>query len=199
MRSPARIAADACGAPFFPGGHGLRADPGEAPFVRRKGAPFLRAPSSPAARHPGGSPVLSACLLQGRSVRVRPSWRPPSPPALPFAGIWPDKGAGHSLSGKPALAPVFALHHPAAGHPLPSSWQDAPVDRSCCVPCPVAAHPHLSRPPGLPHSGTSAPPLPKLKVVRSTSIFPAILAPLRKEKSFCEKKREHWSIPLFFA
>lgn len=42
--------------------------------------------------------------------------------------------------------------------------------------------PPVFPPPDLLHSGTSAPPLPGRKIVRSTSIFPAIPAPLCKEK-----------------
>lgn len=88
-------------------------------------------------------------------------------------------GPPHPRQG-PAMAslPCLGRHASFLSCPLSREY------RSRCLPAPpVASDPPPVFPlPDLLRSGASVPPLPGQKIVRSTSIFPAIPAPLCKEK-----------------
>lgn len=199
MRRPARIAADACGR------LSSLAGTASGPIREKPPSSGAKGPLS-SARHPPQRRGIRGCLRY-------------SPHACSRAGLYESARPGGLRRRQPCPLPVSGLTR-AQGTAFPAGplsplflpCTTLPLDIRCLPPsrtlpwtapaaCPALLQPisTCSHLPGLLHSGTSAPPLPKLKVVRSTSIFPAILAPLRKEKSFCEKKREHWSIPLFFA
>lgn len=159
----------------------------------RKVCPVRRLPLQPALRLRLGRDVSGPrMLLPGLSVQHPPvpaaSIAPPlPPPALKRT----QRSASrikfhHSLRLLPASSPYCPsmLCAPFL-HPAPALSPFIPPIRF-----PLSGHPR---------GGASLPALQRQKIVRSTSIFPAIPAPLCKEKSFCEKKREHRPIALFFA
>lgn len=158
----------------------------------RKACPARSPPPHPARRLcPGGissGPAYSFRL----SAQPAPSRQPP----LPRLCRHPPLEQAKTLHLVFRLSPASFL--PRVPYPFTAAW--LPCAFPLAWPCPVAVHPPirflLSGPPW---GGASLPALQRQKIVRSTSIFPAISAPLCKEKSFCEKKREHRPIALFFA
>lgn len=158
----------------------------------RKVCPARRPPdpSCPAAL-PRRDIFGAACPFR-LSAQPAPSRQPPLPP---FAATRPWNRPRLCICAF-RLSPASSL--PLVPYPLMAAW--LPCAFPLAWPCPVAVHPPirflLSGPP---RGGASLPALQRQKIVRSTSIFPAISAPLCKEKSFCEKKREHRPIALFFA
>ena len=141
----------------------------------------------------------SPCLA-GRNDQ-RPVWRRSrgSCPLLPHAPSVVGAAAA-ALSAHTGPRTALPRAHPrqggwgkgtATGPPIPSRvplWLPCPAlsreYRSRCLPAPpVASDPPPVFPlPDLLRSGASVPLLPGQKIVRSTSIFPAIPAPLCKEK-----------------
>lgn len=169
----------------------VRSGPGMEPSrrrCRRPQVPLPRRQERPAARL--GKVPWELSPSPSRAVRRRGcgcgafrSYRPQSrlPPA-PSPARWLGQKHGHRPP-IPARVPLW-LSSPARGDthtscPAPLTGVSLPV--SSCTPCrkrspPVFPLPDLFR------SGASVPPLPGQKIVRSTSIFPAIPAPLCKEK-----------------
>lgn len=133
---------------------------GAVPFsvMRRpsSGLRLRRFPLIPAPEPP------SSRAIPGKMVgaKARPQ-APPSPPGSRY-GFPPLPGETRIL---PALPPLTGVSLPA----------------SSCAPCRKRSSPCFPLP-DLLRSGASVPLLPGQKIVRSTSIFPAIPAPLCKEK-----------------
>lgn len=139
-------------------------------------------------RDVSGTPML----LPGPSVQHPPvpaaSIAPPLPPPAPGTGQ--DSASVPSASRPPPpcrCSPILSRQHGSRApflRPAPALSRFIPIRFPLSGPLQGSA---------------SLPALQRQKIVRSTSIFPAIPAPLCKEKSFCEKKREHRPITLFFA
>ncbi len=140
--------------------------------------------SGPFGESPVGAVPFSVMRRPSSGLRLRrfpliPAPEPPSSRAIPAR--WLGQRHGHRTP-HPRQGPAW-LPSPARGdtHPfLPLSREY----RSRCLPAPpVASDPPPVFPlPDLLRSGASVPLLPGQKIVRSTSIFPAIPAPLCKEK-----------------
>lgn len=159
----------------------------------RKVCPVRRLPLQPALRLRLGRDVSGTrMLLPGPSVQRPPvpaaSIAPPLPPPAPGTGQ--DSASVPSASRPPPpcrCSPILSRQHGSRApflRPAPALSRFIPIRFPLSGPLQGSA---------------SLPALQRQKIVRSTSIFPAIPAPLCKEKSFCEKKREHRPITLFFA
>ena len=131
---------------------------GAVPFsvMRRpsSGLRLRRFPLIPAPEPPYPAPIPGKVV----GAKARPQ-DPPSPPGSRMASL-----------------PCPGRH---ASFPAPLTGVSLPV--SSCAPCRKRSSPCFPLP-DLLRSGASVPPLPGQKIVRSTSIFPAIPAPLCKEK-----------------
>lgn len=106
---------------------------------------------------------------------------PPAPLTSP-----PSEGTatGHTIPAKvPLWLPSLAWGDSSSSCPVPPLMGvSLPTSSGDLLP-PVATYPPPVFPlPDLLRSGASVPPLPDRKIVRSISIFPAISAPLCKEK-----------------
>lgn len=142
--------------------------------------------SGPFEESPVGAVPFSVMRRPSSGLQLRrfPPYRPQSrlPPA-PSPARWLGQRHGHRpphpLQG-PAMASLPCLGRHASFLPCPLSREY----RSRRLPAPpVASDPPPVFPlPDLLRSGASVPLLPGQKIVRSTSIFPAIPAPLCKEK-----------------
>lgn len=132
--------------------------------------------SCPLLRH---APSVVGAAAAALSAHTGP--RTALPRAHPRQGGW---GKGTATGPPiPSRVPLW-LPSPARGDthpscPAPLTGVSLPV--SSCAPCRKRSSPCFSLP-DLLRSGASVPPLPGQKIVRSTSIFPAIPAPLCKEK-----------------
>lgn len=170
----------------------VRSGPGREPSrrrCRRPQVPLPRRQERPAARL--GKVPWELSPSPSRAVRRRGcgygafrSYRPqnrltPRPSPARWLGQRHGHRAHHPLQG-PAMASLPCLGRHASFLPCPLSREY----RSRCLPAPpVASDPPPVFPlPDLLRSGASVPLLPGQKIVRSTSIFPAIPAPLCKEK-----------------
>lgn len=170
----------------------VRSGPGMEPSrrrCRRPQVPLPRRQERPAARLRKVPWELSPS--PSRAVRRRGcgcgafrSYRPQNrlPPA-PSPARWLGQRHGHRtphpLQG-PAMASLPCPGRHVSFLPCPLSREY----RSRCLPAPPVANdpPPVFPLPDLLRSGASVPLLPGQKIVRSTSIFPAIPAPLCKEK-----------------
>lgn len=169
----------------------VRSGPGREPSQRRcrqPQVPLPRRQERPAARL--GKVPWELSPSPSRAVRRRGcgcgafrSYRPQSrlPPAPSRQDGW-GKGTatGHPI---PSRVPLW-LPSPARGdtHPsCPAPLTGVSLPASSCAPCRKRSSPCFPLP-DLLRSGASVPLLPGQKIVRSTSIFPAIPAPLCKEK-----------------
>ena len=135
--------------------------------------------SCPLLRHAPSVVGAAAAALSAHTVR---SYRPqnrltPRPSPARWLGQRHGHRTPHPRQG-PAMAslPCLGRH---ASFPAPLTGVSLPV--SSCAPCRKRSSPCFSLP-DLLRSGASVPLLPGQKIVRSTSIFPAIPAPLCKEK-----------------
>lgn len=163
-RGPRGVAAAGCRSPCLAGRNDQR------PVWRRSrgSCPLLpHAPSVVGAAAAALSAIPapeppSSRAIPGKMVgaKARPQ-APPSPPGSRY-GFPPPPGETRIL---PALPPLTGVSLPA----------------SSCAPCRKRSSPCFPLP-DLLRSGASVPLLPGQKIVRSTSIFPAIPAPLCKEK-----------------
>lgn len=170
----------------------VRSGPGREPSrrrCRRPQVPLPRRQERPAARLRKVPWELSPS--PSRAVRRRGcgcgafrSYRPqnrltPRPSPARWLGQRHGHRPPHPRQG-PAMASLPCLGRHASFLPCPLSREY----RSRCLPAPpVASDPPPVFPlPDLLRSGASVPLLPGQKIVRSTSIFPAIPAPLCKEK-----------------
>ena len=142
--------------------------------------------SGPFGESPVGAVPFSVMRRPSSGLRLRrfpliPAPEPPSSRAIPARWLGQRHGhrTPHPLQG-PAMASLPCPGRHASFLPCPLSREY----RSRCLPAPpVASDPPPVFPlPGLLRSGASVPLLPGQKIVRSTSIFPAIPAPLCKEK-----------------
>lgn len=142
--------------------------------------------SGPFGEGPVGAVPFSVMRRPSSGLRLRrfpliPAPEPPSSRAIPgkMVGAKARPQAPHPLQG-PAMASLPCLGRHAYFLPCPLSREY----RSRRLPAPpVASDPPPVFPlPDLLCSGASVPLLPGQKIVRSTSIFPAIPAPLCKEK-----------------
>lgn len=170
----------------------VRNGPGREPSRRRwpPAAGPLASPavttSGPFGEGPVGAVPFSVTRRPSSGLRLRrfpliPAPEPPYPAPSPARWLGQRHGhrTPHPLQG-PAMASLPCLGRHASFLPCPLSREY----RSRCLPAPpVASDPPPVFPlPDLLRSGASVPPLPGQKIVRSTSIFPAIPAPLCKEK-----------------
>lgn len=142
--------------------------------------------SGPFGESPVGAVPFSVMRRPSSGLRLRrfpliPAPEPPSSRAIPARWLGQRHGhrTPHPRQG-PAMASLPCPGRHASFLPCPLSREY----RSRCLPAPpVASDPPPVFPlPDLLRSGASVPPLPGQKIVRSTSIFPAIPAPLCKEK-----------------
>lgn len=166
---------------------GLGRDPrGVAAAGRRSPCLASRNDQRPVWRRSRGScPLLphapSVVGAAAAALSAIPAPEPPSSRAIPgkMVGAKARPQAPHPLQG-PAMASLPCLGRHASFLPCPLSREY----RSRRLPAPpVASDPPPVFPlPDLLRSGASVPLLPGQKIVRSTSIFPAIPAPLCKEK-----------------
>ena len=155
---------------------------------RRPQVPLPRRQERPAARL--GKVPWELSPSPSRAVRRRGcgcgafrSYRPqsrltPRPSPARWLGQRHGHRTPHPLQG-PAMASLPCLERHASFLPCPLTGVSLPV--SSCAPCRKRSSPCFPLP-DLLRSGASVPPLPGQKIVRSTSIFPAIPAPLCKEK-----------------
>lgn len=140
--------------------------------------------SGPFGESPVGAVPFSVMRRPSSGLRLRrfqliPAPEPPSSRAIPAR--WLGQRHGHRTP-HPRQGPAMAsLPCPGrhASFPAPLTGVSLPV--SSCAPCRKRSSPCFSLP-DLLRSGASVPLLPGQKIVRSTSIFPAIPAPLCKEK-----------------
>lgn len=141
--------------------------------------------SGPFGESPVGAVPFSVMRRPSSGLRLRrfpliPAPEPPSSRAIPARWLGQRHGhrTPHPLQG-PAMASLPCPGRHAYFLPCPSHGSIAPGvflrPLSQAIP-PVFPLPDLFR------SGASVPLLPGQKIVRSTSIFPAIPAPLCKEK-----------------
>lgn len=164
----------------------------------------------------------AACGPMRKACPARSPPDPSCPAALPRRDIFGARMPFRLSAQRPPRpgslhCPAFAATRPW-NRPRLCIWPSASRPPPSCRGSPILLRQHGSRAPfpwpgpacrspshirfllsGPPGGGASLPALQRQKIVRSTSIFPAISAPLCKEKSFCEKKREHRPIALFFA
>ena len=142
--------------------------------------------SGPFGESPVGAVPFSVMRRPSSGLRLRrfpliPAPEPPYPAPIPgkVVGAKARPQPPHPRQG-PAMASLPCLGRHASFLPCPLSREY----RSRCLPAPpVASDPPPVFPlPDLLRSGASVPLLPGQKIVRSTSIFPAIPAPLCKEK-----------------
>ena len=170
----------------------VRCGPGREPSrrrCRRPQVPLPRRQERPAARlrkvpwELAPSPSR-AVRRRGCGCGAFRSYRPqnrltPRPSPARWLGQRHGHRPPHPRQG-PAMASLPCLGRHASFLPCPLSREY----RSRCLPAPpVASDPPPVFPlPDLLRSGASVPLLPGQKIVRSTSIFPAIPAPLCKEK-----------------
>lgn len=169
----------------------VRSGPGREPSrrrCRRPQVPLPRRQERPAARL--GKVPWELSPSPSRAVRRRGcgcgafrSYRPqsrltPRPSPARWLGQRHGHRTPHPLQG-PAMASLPCLERHASFLPCPLTGVSLPV--SSCAPCRKRSSPCFPLP-DLLRSGASVPPLPGQKIVRSTSIFPAIPAPLCKEK-----------------
>lgn len=163
-RGPRGVAAAGCRSPCLAGRNDQR------PVWRRSRG------SCPLLPH---APSVVGAAAAALSAHTGP--RTALPRAHPRQGGW-GKGTAtghpHPLQG-PAMASLPCLERHASFLPCPLTGVSLPV--SSCAPCRKRSSPCFPLP-DLLRSGASVPPLPGQKIVRSTSIFPAIPAPLCKEK-----------------
>ncbi len=134
----------------------------------RRPRSILPGDSAPEGYLRGRMPLPAVC------TNARPV---PAASIAPLCRHPPYKGPRHCIwpsASRPSSLPLIP-------YPLTAVW--LPCAFPLAWPCPVAVHPPirflLSGPPG---GGASLPALQRQKIVRSTSIFPAIPAPLCKEK-----------------
>lgn len=170
----------------------VRSGPGREPSrrrCRRSQVPLPRRQERPAARL--GKVPWELSPSPSRAVRrrgcgcgafrsCRPQNRlPPAPSPARWLGQRHGHRTPHPLQG-PAMASLPCPGRHASFLPCPLSREY----RSRCLPAPPVANdpPPVFPLPDLLRSGASVPLLPGQKIVRSTSIFPAIPAPLCKEK-----------------
>lgn len=169
----------------------VRSGPGREPSrrrCRRPQVPLPRRQERPAARLrkvPWELPSPSCAVRRrGCSCGAFRSYRPQS--RLPPAPI-PGKVVGSKARPQDTPSPPGSRY---GFPPLPGETRILPAlplsreYRSRCLPAPPVASdpPPVFSLPDLLRSGASVPLLPSQKIVRSTSIFPAIPAPLCKEK-----------------
>lgn len=171
----------------------VRTGPGMEPSrrrCRRPQVPLSRWQERPAARLGELSWELSpspsrAVYCRNRGCSAFRSYRPgaPSSRAIPAKVVGAKARPQDTLSRQgPAMAslPCLGRHAP---FPAPSHGSIAPgVFLRPVPPCHSLILPSVFPCPGLHRISTSVPLLPGQKIVRSTSIFPAIPAPLCKEK-----------------
>lgn len=142
--------------------------------------------SGPFGESPVGAVPFSVMRRPSSGLRLRrfpliPAPEPPSSRAIPARWLGQRHGhrTPHPRQGLAmASLPCLGRHASFLSCPLSREY------RSRCLPAPpVASDPPPVFPlPDLLRSGASVPLLPGQKIVRSTSIFPAIPAPLCKEK-----------------
>lgn len=169
----------------------VRSGPGKEPSrrrCRRSQVPLPRRQERPAARLgkvPWELSPSPSCAVRRRGCGCG-AFRHTGPRAafLPRHPRQDGWGKGTATGPPiPARVPLW-LPSPARGdtHPsCPAPLTGVSLPASSCAPCRKRSSPCFPLP-DLLRSGASVPLLPGQKIVRSTSIFPAIPAPLCKEK-----------------
>lgn len=163
-RGPRGVAAAGCRSPCLAGRNDQR------PVWRRSRGSCPLLPHAP-------SVVGAAAAALSAHTGPRTAFLPRPSPAR-WLGQRHGHRTPHPLQG-PAMASLPCLGRHASFLPCPLTGISLPV--SSCAPCRKRSSPCFPLP-DLLRSGASVPPLPGQKIVRSTSIFPAIPAPLCKEK-----------------